>query len=138
VKAGSWKAQHEPVLLDEGTLLLFDNLGGDRGSRILELDPTSGAIRWSYEASGEAEFFSPVCGSVQRLANGNLLITESTAGRAFEITPNKDVVWDWRSPHHITEEGKKLVAIVGEVTRHDPAVVDRWIASRTGALESSE
>ena len=92
----------------------------------------SGAIRWSYEASEEGEFFSPVCGSIQRLANGNTLITESTAGRAFEITPSKEIVWDWRSPHRIWEDDKELVAIVGEVTRHEPAAVDRWIAVRDG------
>jgi hypothetical protein len=131
-KAGSWKAQHEPVLLDDGALLLFDNLGAEHGSRILELDPTSGTIRWSYESSEEGPFSSPVCGSIQRLANGNTLITESTAGRAFEITRSKEIVWDWRSPHRIWEDGRELVAILGEVTRHDAAVVDLWMAARDG------
>ena len=38
-------------------------------------------------------------GTVQRLPNGNTLIGESNRGRAFEVTPEGEVVWDYRTPH---------------------------------------
>ena len=43
-------------------------------------------------------FFSATMGSVQRLPNGNTLVTESLSGRVFEITPENDVVWDYVTP----------------------------------------
>ena len=81
------------------------------------------------DGSKAGEFNSPVCGSLQRLPGGNTLITESTAGRVFELTPSQEVVWDWRSPHRVREDGVELIAMVGELTRHDAAVVDRWLAA---------
>lgn len=99
--------QHHVRMLDEdldgaGHLLLFDN-GGTGGapplpyrpySRALEIDPTTQDIVWSYgDAPGE-ELFSPIMGSVQRLPNGNTLITAATSGRSFEITQTGNVVWE--------------------------------------------
>ena len=49
--AGSFRRQHDPDLLPNGHILVFDNLGGDPAcgrSRILELDPVTQAIAWSY------------------------------------------------------------------------------------------
>ena len=45
-------------------------------------------------------FFSELCGTCQRLPNGNTLITESTRGRAFEVTPDKEIVWEFVSPFY--------------------------------------
>ena len=45
----------------------------------------------------------------QRLDNGNTLIVESNAGRAFEITPANQVVWRYSAP--LTDEGKRPVLI---------------------------
>ena len=35
---------------------------------------------------------------MQRLPNGNTLICESDAGRIFEVTQDKEIVWDYYSP----------------------------------------
>jgi len=35
---------------------------------------------------------------IQRLPNGNTLITEAASGRAFEVTPEKEIVWEFVSP----------------------------------------
>jgi hypothetical protein len=37
-------------------------------------------------------------GGAQRLPNGNTLITESDKGRAFEVTREGEIVWDFYNP----------------------------------------
>jgi len=37
-------------------------------------------------------------GGVQDLPNGNILITESTKGHAFEITRDGAIVWEFYNP----------------------------------------
>jgi hypothetical protein len=75
---GPWQRQHRPLLLPSGTILLFDNQGlSPQRSRVIEIEPDSGRIIWSYgEQPGEA-LFSPEGGAVSRLENGNFLITAS-------------------------------------------------------------
>ncbi|WGF87427.1 arylsulfotransferase family protein [Marinivivus vitaminiproducens] len=98
---GSWVAQHDPDILPNGNILLFDNLGGfapDNHSRVLEVDPRTGGVVWSYRGTPEHPFDSFIRGSQERLANGNTLITESTGSRVFEVTPEGDIVWEYLSP----------------------------------------
>jgi hypothetical protein len=114
---GAWRAQHEAVMTRSGGVLLFDNTGRDGRSRVIEIDPITEQVLWSYDGDTADGLFSPVCGSNQRLANGNTLITESTAGRALEVTPEGTIVWDFRSPHRIDSGGKELVALLGDLER---------------------
>ena len=89
---------HQPTLLANGHVLIFDN-GKHRGfSRILELDPATEEIVWEYRADPPGEFFSAARGSSQRLENGNTLITESDRGRVFEVTPGGETVWEFFQP----------------------------------------
>ncbi len=90
---GPWRAQHDPSFLDNGHLLLFDNFGSPRGSRVLEYDPAIQAFPWSYPAENGTPFFSHIRGMSQRLPNGNTLIVNSDAGEVFEVTPSREVVW---------------------------------------------
>jgi hypothetical protein len=124
---GPWKAQHEPVLLDSGRLLLFDNLGWGEASRIVEYDPDTKSLGWSYPKAPSSSFFSPVCGSQQRLSNGNTLIVESTAGRAIEVTSNGEVVWEFRSSHRVDRNGEALVALMGNLYRVAVGEVEPWL-----------
>ncbi len=124
---GPWQAQHEPVLLESGRLLLFDNLGWGEASRIVEYDPDTKSLGWSYPKAPSPSFFSPVCGSQQRLSNGNTLIVESTAGRAFEVTPNGEVVWEFRSSHRVDRNGVALVALMGNLYRVALGEVEPWL-----------
>jgi hypothetical protein len=89
---------HHPTMLENGNILVFDN-GVLRGhSRVLELDPVTGQIVWKYEASPLASFYTYEKGSAQRLPNGNTLICEGDTGRAFEITRDGEIVWEWVNP----------------------------------------
>jgi len=100
---------HHATLLESGRVLVFDN-GVRRGfSRILEVEPESGQIVWEYVADPPAAFFSERRGAVQPLAGGNLLITESAAGRVFEIDRAGSVVWEFLNPEFDGEGRRKQI-----------------------------
>jgi hypothetical protein len=91
---GIWGSQHDVEFLENGHLLLYDNLGSQRGTRILEYDPQTQATPWSYTASKSARLFrASVCGVKQRLPNGNTFFVDPHNRRLFEVTPDKELVW---------------------------------------------
>ncbi len=97
--------QHHPTLLENGNILVFDN--GFRRSQIVELDPLTFDIAWRYAPEGD--FLSQFRGSVQRLPNGNTLITESDRGYVFEVSPDHETVWRYANPD--VQKNKMRVAI---------------------------
>jgi hypothetical protein len=99
---GPWRAQHDAQFLDNGRLLLFDNLGSPAGSRVLEYDPESQAFPWSYPGQGQASFVTGERGMTQRLPNGNTLLVNSEGGQVLEVTRSKEVVWSCALPGFIT------------------------------------
>ena len=50
---------------------------------------------WRYVADPPHSFYTEAGGSAQRLPNGNTLITESAAGRIFEVTRESKKVWEF-------------------------------------------
>jgi len=117
-----WKRQHDPVLLDTGSILLFDNDGLAGRSRILALDPLSGVVQTVYAGDEAHPFYSETCGTSQPLPNGNTLITESDFGRAFEVTSSGAIVWEYLNPRRAGARND-LVATLFEVTRIDSSRV---------------
>jgi hypothetical protein len=116
-RVGPHRRQHDPTALDNGRVLIFDNDGGGpQASRVLEMDPATWEVVWSYEGTEEEPFYSATCGLAQRLPNGNTLVTESDYGRAFEITGSGEVVWEFYNPHR-TGEGGRYVATLMEMIR---------------------
>lgn len=99
---GPWQAQHDAQFLDNGRLLLFDNLGSARSSRVLEYDPRTQAIPWSYPGDDNPPFLSPDRGMCQRLPNGNTLIVNSEGGEILEVTPQRETVWTCSAGRYIT------------------------------------
>ncbi|MEI6647319.1 MAG: DUF1566 domain-containing protein, partial [bacterium] len=55
-----------------------------------------------YSMANQA-FFSPIGGSVQRLANSNLLVCSASEGHLFEVTSSGEAVWEYINP--ITTNG---------------------------------
>ena len=112
-----FRRQHDPQILDNGNLLLFDN-GPEEGSssRVLELPPGPGAAAWIYAGTEEEPFWSRTCGTAQRLPNGNTLITESDGGRALEVTRSGEIVWEFHNPAR-PEDDPSLVATLFEMRR---------------------
>lgn len=120
--SGLWRRQHDAHVLDEGNLLVFDNLGAGGRSRVIEVDPVTQEIAWSYASE---EFHSETCGASQRLPNGNTLITESNFGRAFEVEPDGTIVWEYYVPDR-TGRDNEFIAQLFELVRIDPSSVD-WL-----------
>jgi hypothetical protein len=90
---GPWKAQHDPRFLDNGRLLIFDNLGSPQSSRVLEYDPLTQGIAWSYPGAKGTPFVTSERGMNQRLPNGNTLIVNSDCRQILEVTASQEVVW---------------------------------------------
>jgi len=102
---GGLSGQHEPYMIEkglpgEGNVLIFDNgaspwkdLGHAGRSYVLEVNPATKELVWVYD-EGE-EFHSTYTSSAQRLANGNTLICEQAGRRIFEVTPEKETVWEY-------------------------------------------
>jgi len=132
VMTGMWRMQHEPRLLDNGRILLFDNQGHDGFSKIIEFnpfkqapvksdpykefDPLQQEVVWMYPGDAANGFHSRVLGSNMRLPNGNTLITQSENGRAFEVTPANDIVWEFLNPHR-AGDNNELIAVIYEMVR---------------------
>ncbi|MGF1476476.1 MAG: arylsulfotransferase family protein [Geminicoccaceae bacterium] len=122
ILSGAWRYQHDPDFLPSGNILLLDNKGhyGEGGaSRVIEVDPETTAIEWSYAGTEDEPFFSDVMSSQQRLANGNTLVTESKRGRVFEVTRDGKIVWDFRNPAR-SEPNPEEVAVVMGAQRYSP------------------
>lgn len=103
--------QHAPTWRPNGNLLIFDNGThrldhGTPYSRVLEIDPTTDQIVWSYQDRPLSNFFSPYISNAQRLPNGNTLICEGSFGRIFEVTTDGQVVWEYVNPYFAPPAGK--------------------------------
>jgi hypothetical protein len=105
---GLWRGQ-QSARLPAGHLVLFDDLGSTKASRVLEVDPFSQEVVWSF--GGDAQTMLGSAGYVARLRGGNTLITETRAGRVREVTPDNRVVWEFVNPNRVGKNGE-FVAFV--------------------------
>ena len=113
---GPWrKGIHEPSLLANGHLLLFINRGDKWStSQVCEYDFLTRQEVWRYCGSPEkpeTEFLSVTCGTTMRLPNGNTLITSTNNGRAIEVTPDKDVVWEFFNPNRAGDNNELIASL---------------------------
>jgi len=112
-KTGDWKwkwgrgelgHQHDPTLLENGNILVFDNghhtTKKQPRSRVIEVDPRKNEIVWEYSDPRYLGFYSMSISGCQRLPNGNTLICEGNRGRLFEVTHDCDIVWEYYSPFY--------------------------------------
>jgi hypothetical protein len=68
-------------------------------SRVLEIDPVTLKLVWSYTAP---TFFATNISGAQRLLNGNTLVTEGPDGRVFEVAKDGTIVWEYVFPMFTT------------------------------------
>lgn len=126
---------HSCSVLPNGNFLLYDNglhrVGADpelqiadiSASRLVEIDPETREIVWQYMDPFAPNFYSAICSSAQRLPNGNTLICEATKGRLFEVTKEKEIVWEYHSPFLVTRPsywGWTLAKTIWDAQRYAP------------------
>ena len=139
---GYWLGQHDPDILPNGNILLFDNYGyferPEGRSRVIEFDPQTMAIVWQYAGTADWPFESLIRASQQRLANGNTLITESSGGRILEVTPAGEIVWQFVNPVRGGEDNDRL-PIICWAQRLDPNDFDTalWSGKPSDAVAAT-
>jgi hypothetical protein len=114
--SGPFRSQHDPDVLPNGRILLFDNtghLGPEGPSRIVELDILSQQVHWCYAGTAADPLYSLVRSGQQMLPNGNVLITESDAGRIQEVTRGGEIVWEFRNPVSLDGEPPSIPIVCG-------------------------
>jgi len=120
---GMWLEQLDSTLLPNGNILLLEYVGGD--PRVIEFDPVTMEVEWAYERDSGDDVDGQRGGACRRLPNGNTLISESGRGRAFEVTPQGDVVWEYTN----SEAGGGSAAAPFELTRIGPGFPMDWLGN---------
>ena len=95
---GVWRMQHDAEFLENGHLLLYDNLGEESNSRVIEFDPNNHGYPWAYSNENSNRFSAVHRGMKQHVPNGNVLIVDPDGGRIFEVTPSKSLAWEFICP----------------------------------------
>ena len=124
---GELSGQHQPSALPGGTILVFDNGVAEGRSRLLEVDPRTDAVVWHYTATPPESFFSAVAGGCERLPNGNVLATQARGGRAFEVTRDGRILWEWVAPP-VDGGARRSRASIYRLSLVSPAVVGEILA----------
>lgn len=111
---GGMSGQHEPHMIEKGlpgagNIIVFDNgaspykdLAHCGCSYVLEINPSDNSLVWVYDAAHK--FHARFTANCQRLPNGNTLILESICRRLFEVTPEKEIVWE----HIMTDPAQRV------------------------------
>jgi hypothetical protein len=102
------KMPHDIDVLPSGNFMLYDNqgyLGPEGYSRLVELDPETLGVEWSYVGERLLPFESEFWGFQQRLDNGNTLTAVPNKGYLFEVTPAGEVVMAYYVPYRKVEDG---------------------------------
>ncbi len=89
-----------------GNILIFNNGWAQppiNYSSVIEMDPNTGKIVWEYKSGSPNSFYSDHISGAQRLPNGNTMICSGNSGHLFEVTPEKEVVWEYINP--VTSKG---------------------------------
>jgi hypothetical protein len=97
--------------------------------------PSADSVKVHLSSSELGDFFTGFQGKHQRLANGNVLLTEARRGRVLEVNPDGQAVWEWiKSPLN-----KDRVAAVTVGTRYSitPSEVASWPCSSVSTTSTS-
>jgi hypothetical protein len=54
---------------------------------------------WIYTDNNPYTFYSNYVGGAERLKNGNTLVCDGASGRFFEVTPDKEKIWEYINPY---------------------------------------
>lgn len=106
--------QHDPNETPDGNILIFDN-GAHHPiqgrSRVIEVDRKTKKIVWQWSGDPVFSFRCLHIGGAEKLANGNYMVCEGECGRMIEVTPEKEICWEWVSPFEHDFKGKPNIQI---------------------------
>jgi hypothetical protein len=129
-QVGPWIQQHDAEFQPNGKITLFDNaFDGTKdgslfgGSKIVSVDPSDGKSEVVYQGQNEDRIYTGSMGDHQILDNGNILITESNAGRIIEVDTDGRIVWEY-----INRYSEDEVCRVGNAIRYplNYFTVENW------------
>jgi len=132
--------QHDPDFIGEGWIGIFDNnkdqSGGKMlgGSRIVAVQPHTDSTKILFSAEKLDRFYTDSRGKWQMLENGNMLLTESGAGRVVEVSPDGDLVWEWIQEPHDSKIPSATKATRVDLTREEVA---SWPCSSVDSVSTS-
>ncbi len=96
--AGIWDHAHDPEVIDDHHILLFDNglTRQPQFSRVIEIEfdatKKTASVVWEYRET--PDFVSLALGSAHLQDDGNIFITDGMNGRLLEVTQDKQKVWE--------------------------------------------
>jgi hypothetical protein len=127
---GYWAGQHDPHILENGNILLFDNRGNFRKpegrSRVIEFNPETMELVWQYTGTADSPLDSDIRSYTQRLRNGNTLITESNGGRILEVNADGETVWEYTNPVRGGPDDAKI-PIICKAVRLEPQIAAAFL-----------
>ena len=98
---------HDVEWLPNGNLSIFNN-GTHRPSAnrstVMEINPATNQVVWQYQTKDHNSFYSDFQSSAQKLPNGNWLVTSTNNGHLFEVTPDKQIVWEYVNPISVDDK----------------------------------
>jgi Arylsulfotransferase (ASST) len=130
--SGMFQKQHDPTMLANGHMMVFDNLGNGGYSRVVEFDPSTLEVAWIFGGKPPPDFFTAAVGGNHRLPNGNTLAIESENGCVYEATPDCTIVWQFVNPKRAGDHDE-LIACIFDMTRIPPDFPVDWLAGSAGA-----
>lgn len=100
---------------DQGKIMIFNNRAGADFSQVNIINPSFDSYNWEYTTSNDTylpadydwtyrhaddstAIYSGGLSSAQRMANGNTVVLAGRKGYIHEVTPNNDIVWEYKIP----------------------------------------
>jgi hypothetical protein len=137
---GPFILQHDPDWIGGGWIGIFDNnhdeSGGKMlgGSRVVGIQPHTDSTRILFRGDHLDRFYTSIRGKWEQLRNGNMLLTESEAGRVVEVGPSGRLTWEWIHPGYGSDVPSVTKASRHDLTRQE---VSSWPCSSVNSLRTS-
>ena len=133
---GKFVRQHDPDFIDGNTISVYDNnhiagSGQYNNSKIVKISALDNSLTDYFSGSQALPFYSSIMGKHQWLKNGNLLVAESMNGRVLEISPQKELVWEYNNLISQTD----TVGIVEGAERLAPFFDTEFFSRSTAACQ---